>query len=87
MDTSLSEDETPEPEEPTKHFEVDVTADDPTEPDRHWLESITTLLCQRSQEKDPSDRVQYALDMMFIASCERVVRLMRSDLDVDQPDG
>jgi hypothetical protein len=28
----------------------------------------------------PSDRVQYAMDMALIAACERVARILRSDL-------
>lgn len=32
----------------------------------------------------PSDRVQYAMDMALIAACERVARILRSDLSADQ---
>jgi hypothetical protein len=47
---------------------------------RLWLRAVVPLLQLRSQETDPSQRVQFALDQMFIAACERVARLLRSDL-------
>ena len=31
-------------------------------------------------DRPPSDRVQYALDMLIIAACERAARILRSDL-------
>jgi hypothetical protein len=48
---------------------------------RLWLRSIVPLLQSRKFESDPSGRVQLAFDMMHIAACERVARIMRSDLD------
>jgi hypothetical protein len=79
MDTSISEEDSGT-DEPIQPLEIEVTTDDPDEGDRQWLQSITTLLAQRSQESDPSPRVQFALDKMFIAACERVVRLLNGDL-------
>ena len=47
---------------------------------RLWLRTITPLLQLRSHDSDPSGRVQLAFDLMHIAACERVSRLLRSDL-------
>jgi hypothetical protein len=47
---------------------------------RLWLRAIIPLLQLRSDKSDPSDRVQFALDMMMIAAADRVTRLLRSDL-------
>jgi hypothetical protein len=47
---------------------------------RLWLRAIIPLLELRSHDTDPSARVQFADDMMHIAACERVARLMRGDL-------
>jgi hypothetical protein len=51
---------------------------------RLWLRAIIPLLNLRSHETDPSGRVQLAFDLMHIAACERVGRLMRADLRVDR---
>jgi hypothetical protein len=51
---------------------------------RLWLKTLVPLLQLRSQETDPSDRVQYALDLMYIAACERIARILRSDLLPDR---
>lgn len=71
---------------------IDENGDDPTSDDmlaeiidletqkRLWLRAITPLLQMRSREDDPSGRVQLALDMMHIAACERISRILRSDL-------
>lgn len=50
---------------------------------RLWLRSIVPILQARSQENDPSDRVQLALDWLTIAACERARRILRSDLGAD----
>ena len=47
---------------------------------RLWLRAVVPLLQLRTQETDPSQRVQFALDQMYIAACERVARILRSDL-------
>ena len=47
-------------------------------------EGASRLLQLRSRESDPSSRVQLALDLMHIAACERIRRLLRSDLPDDQ---
>jgi len=51
---------------------------------RLWLRAIIPLLNLRSHETDPSSRVQLAFDLMHVAACERVGRLMRADLQVDR---
>jgi hypothetical protein len=54
---------------------------------RLWLRAIVPLLGVRSPDTDPSPRVQLALDLMHVAACERVGRLMRSDLPVKEDGG
>jgi hypothetical protein len=51
---------------------------------RLWVRALIPLLQLRSRESDPSSRVQLALDLMHIAACERIRRLLRSDLPDDQ---
>lgn len=72
----------------------DDEAEDPTAEDmavdildlesqrRRWLKSILPLLQLRSRESDPSPRVQFEQDMMHVAACARVRRILNSD----QPD-
>ena len=64
-------------EEPDDDFPEFV---DPDVQNRLWLRAVVPLLQLRSHETDPSQRVQFALDQMYIAACERVARLLRSDL-------
>jgi hypothetical protein len=47
---------------------------------RLWLRAIIPLLELRSHDSDPSGRVQLAFDLMHIAACERVSRIVRGDL-------
>jgi hypothetical protein len=51
---------------------------------RLWVRTIIPLLQLRSHESDPSSRVQLAFDLMHIAACERVARILRDDLPDDQ---
>lgn len=51
---------------------------------RLWIKALVPLLQLRSQESDPSGRVQLALDLMHIAACERIARILRSDLTPDR---
>ena len=46
---------------------------------RAWISEITALIQSRSADPDPSPRVQLAFDMLFIAACERGVRILNSD--------
>jgi hypothetical protein len=46
---------------------------------RLWLRAVIPLLQLRSHEPDPSCRVQFAFDRMYISACERVARILRSD--------
>ena len=47
---------------------------------RLWIRALTPLLQLRSHETDPSSRVQFAFDQMYVAACERIARILRSDL-------
>jgi hypothetical protein len=55
---------------------------------RLWLKALLPLLAACTKESDPSDyahsgpsdRVQFALDRVAIAVCERIVRIASSDL-------
>lgn len=51
---------------------------------RLWIKAITPILQLRTHELDPSGRVRFAFDLMQIAACERVARILRSDLKIDQ---
>jgi len=51
---------------------------------RLWLRTIIPLLQLRSHDSDPSGRVQLAFDLMHIAACERVVRILRNDIACDR---
>jgi hypothetical protein len=51
---------------------------------RLFLKTATPILAGRSHESDPSDRVQLALDLAYIALCERIGRICRSDLPSDK---
>jgi hypothetical protein len=50
---------------------------------RLWIRALTPLLQLRSHETDPSSRVQFAFDQMYVAACERIARILRSDLTGD----
>jgi hypothetical protein len=68
-------------------LEAVETAEDRAHADlenRLWLKSVVPLLQLRSHESDPSTRVQLAFDLMYIAACERVARILRSDLSSDR---
>ena len=80
----------PDPDDPDE--DADPTADDLVDvaidheaQQRLWLRAIIPLLQLRSHDSDPSGRVQFAYDLMHIAACERVARLMRTDLPFDGP--
>jgi hypothetical protein len=55
-------------------FEVDAQQ-------RLWLKAVIPLLQLRSGEADPSGRVQFALDRMYVSACERIIRILHCDLD------
>jgi hypothetical protein len=57
---------------------------DPEVQSRLWLKAIVPLLQLRSHETDPSGRVQFAFDLMYIAACERIARILRSDTSPSQ---
>jgi hypothetical protein len=72
-----------EPLEPTPDELMDAVVDFDMQ-NRLWLRAITPLLQLRSHDSDPSGRVQLAFDLMHIAACERVSRILHSDLSLDQ---
>jgi hypothetical protein len=47
---------------------------------RLWLKAVIPLLQIQSQETEQSGRTQFAFDMMYIAACDRVARILRSDM-------
>jgi hypothetical protein len=49
---------------------------------RQWLRAIVPLIQSRKSESDPSPRVQLAQDLMHIALCQRVARILMSDVRV-----
>jgi hypothetical protein len=51
---------------------------------RLWLRSMMALVDLRNRESDPSPRVQLALDFVAIAACERIVRIIHTDLEKDR---
>jgi hypothetical protein len=53
---------------------------DPDVQSRLWLKAVVPLLQLRSHEADPNGRVQFAFDLMYIAACERIARILQSDL-------
>jgi hypothetical protein len=52
--------------------------------DRAWVETCLSVVVARKQELDLSGRVQLALDLVCIAACERMGRILRSDLSNDK---
>jgi hypothetical protein len=79
-DTPTTEDDSTDP------TDVDLVDDilDIETQKRLWLRAIIPLLQARSHDADPSGRVQFAFDLMHIAACERVGRILRSDRPEDQ---
>jgi hypothetical protein len=67
----------PEDDAACQYFENDAHQ-------RLWLRTIIPLLQLRSGEVDPSCRVQFAIDRMYISACERITRILRGDLH-DEP--
>jgi len=47
---------------------------------RLWVRALIPLLQLRSHDTDPSGRVQFAFDQMYVAACERVARILRADV-------
>lgn len=50
---------------------------------RLWLRAVIALLEHRPSEPDQNGRVQFALDRLAVAACERATRILRSDLPAD----
>ncbi len=70
-------------DEATAHELLHAVIDDQSQR-RMWIKAITPLLQLRSHDADRSGRVQLAFDLMHIAACERVARILRADLTGDQ---
>jgi len=78
MSTDLADPGTgtdPEPADPTGD---DMLADalDCEHQRRLWVRTITAVLALRSHDSDPSGRVQLAYDLLHVAACEAVCRLL-----------
>jgi len=65
--------------EPTADDMIDAALDYEAQ-QRLWLRAIGEVLSKRAKASDPSDRVQFALDMLHIAACERAVRILQNDV-------
>jgi hypothetical protein len=83
MSDAVTTAEIPDPADQTEEALIDAAADDAQA--RLWLRAVVPLLQLRSHDSDPSDRVQFALDQMYIAACERVARILGSDLPACHP--
>ncbi len=57
---------------------IDAAAEDVQA--RLWVRTLTPLLQLRNHDTDPSGRVQFAFDQMYVAACERVARILRADI-------
>jgi hypothetical protein len=66
----------PEPDEPDDVEELAQAID----LEENARKMVRAVLAIRSHDSDPSDRVQLAFDAAMIAACERIGRIMRSDL-------
>ena len=75
----MADDEPDDGAEPTAEDMIDAALDYEAQ-QRLWLRAITALVASRGKTSDPSDRVQFALDMLFVAACERGVRILGNDI-------
>lgn len=82
----MSRDTTADNDDLEEANDEDVVADviDLETQKRLWVRALIPLLQLRSRDSDTSGRVQLALDLMHIAACERVSRILRSDLTGDR---
>ena len=72
-------DELPQDTEPVADDAVSQANDFETQ--KHlWIQTLVPVLQARNPEKDSSDRVQFAFDMMFVAVADKIARICRSDL-------
>ena len=65
--------------DPTAEDMIDAALDYEAQ-QRLWIRAIGELVARRPKVSDPSDRVQFALDMLFVAACERGVRILGNDV-------
>jgi len=47
---------------------------------REWLKACRKIMAGRTHDSDPSSRVQFAADLVYVAAAERAARLLRSDM-------
>ena len=82
----MSRDTTSDNDDLAEADDDDVVADiiDLETQKRLWVRALIPLLQVRSRDSDASGRVQLALDLMHIAACERISRILRSDLTRDR---
>lgn len=73
----------PQLEEENDESQDDQVIEEYVDPDvqnRLWLKAVVPLLQLRTHETDPNGRVQFAFDVMYIAACERIARILGSDV-------
>jgi hypothetical protein len=63
---------------------VELMADQSAQ--RLWIRALIPLLQSRAVESDSNGRVQFAYDLMHIAACERIARILRSDISSNNAD-
>ncbi len=79
-DTDTADTEpSPEPE-PDSQVELAVPVQDDDASSRAWVDSIVALLAGRAAEQDDNEKLQRALDRMYVAAAQRLERIMRSDI-------
>lgn len=78
LKTSGKPEPEPEPEDDEIEGENEPFFDSGAE-DRLMIGALLETIAVRHRA-EPSPRVQFALDMLTIAACERAIRIMRSDL-------
>lgn len=54
---------------------------------RAWVRTLVGFMQTRCHGTDPSARVQLAFDLTYIAACERLRRILESDLPEIEPYG
>ncbi len=83
-DTTPAAASDPEPDRddsaPEDEVEELAEAYDLEENGRKWLRAITGLLERHTDDSATDRRVQFSIDMMTIAACERATRILHSDL-------
>jgi hypothetical protein len=50
---------------------------------RLLIKELTSIVHGAVHDRYPSERVQFSMDMLYVAACERIIRILRSDIDGD----